>query len=180
MDSFEINKLVGAALMSLLIATVIGHVGEILVPEPAASHHLKIEGLEAAAAGAAQQASAPAEMLPIAPFLAKANIDNGKKVANQCKTCHTFGKGEPARIGPNLYGIVGEKVAERTGFPFSDALKKVAGAWDFEALNHWLDAPQKLAPGSKMTFAGVHDEQARADVIAYLNSDGDHPEPLPK
>jgi cytochrome c len=31
-----------------------------------------------------------------------------------------------------------------------------------------------------MTFAGISNEQERADVIAYLNSNSDHPLPLPK
>lgn len=183
MDSFEVNKIVGAVLMALLITTVIGHAGDILVPEPKAGQHIEIAGAQAGApAGAAptQQASVPAELKPIEPLLGKANIDDGKKVANQCKVCHTLGKGEPARIGPNLYGIVGEKVASRGGFQYSDAIKKLGGDWSFDVLNKWIDAPQNLAPGTKMTFAGVKDEQQRADLIAYLNSQSDAPLPLPK
>jgi len=183
MDSFEVNKIVGAVLMALLITTVIGHAGDILVPEPKAGQHIEIAGAPAGApAGAAptQQASLPAELKPIEPFLAKANIDDGKKVANQCKVCHTLGKGEPARIGPNLYGVVGEKVASRAGFQYSDAIKKLGGDWSFDELNKWLDGPQKVAPGTKMTFAGIKDEQQRADLIAYLNSQSDAPQPLPK
>jgi cytochrome c len=179
MDSFEINKFAGAGLMALLIATVIGHAGDILVREPVAGSHIEIAGVETASKPA-EAAAAPAELKPIGPFLAKANIDDGKKVANQCKVCHTFGKGEPARIGPNLYGVVGEKVAIRAGFQFSDALKKLSGEWSFDELNKWLAGPQQLAPGTKMTFVGVKDEQQRADVIAFLNSQSDAPLPLPK
>jgi len=179
MDSFEINKVVGAGLMALLIATVIGHAGDILVREPEAGSHIEIAGVETASTPAAA-ATAPAVLQPIEPFLAKASIDDGKKAANQCKVCHTLGKGEPARIGPNLYGIVGEKVAARAGFQFSDALKKLSGEWSFDELNTWLNGPQQLAPGTKMTFVGIKDEQQRADVIAYLNSLSDVPQPLPK
>jgi cytochrome c len=182
MDSFEINKIVGAALMTLLITTVIGHAGDILVREPEESHHIKIAGAEAGAKGGqpAQVATASGELKPIEPFLAKANADDGKKVANACKACHTFGKGEKNLIGPNLYGIVGAKIASHEGFTYSDALKKLSGEWSFDELNKWLDGPQKLAPGTKMTFAGVKDEQQRADVIAFLNSMADTPKPLPK
>lgn len=182
MDSFEINKIAGAVLMTVLITTVIGHAGDILVPEPEAGQHIQIAGAAAGAKGGAptQVASAAAELKPIAPFLAKANLENGKKLMNQCKACHTFGKGEPTRIGPNLYGIVGEKIAARSSFQFSDALKKLSGDWGFDELNKWIDGPQKLAPGSKMTFAGIKDEQQRADLIAYLNSLSDSPKPLPQ
>jgi len=180
MDSFEANKIVGAGLMALLIVTVIGHAGDILVREPAeGKSHIAIAGVQTASAPV-ETAPAPAQIQPIEPFLAKANIDEGKKVANQCKACHTFGKGEPARIGPNLYSIVGEKIAIRPGFQFSDALKKVSGDWSFDELNKWLAGPQQFAPGTRMTFAGIKDEQQRADVIAFLNSDSEKPLPLPK
>ena len=180
MDSFELNKYIGAGLMALLITTVIGHAGDILVPEEQESgRHIAIAGV-AAAAKPTQVANIPAELKPIEPFLAKANVDEGKKIAGQCKACHTLAKGEPARIGPNLYGVIGDKIASRAGFQYSDAIKKLAGDWTFDELNKWLDGPQKVAPGTKMTFAGVKDEQQRADVIAYLNSLSDSPKPLPK
>ena len=181
MDTFEANKIVGAGLMALLIATVIGHVGDALVREPAeGASHIAIAGVETASASVAS-APAPAAMQPIEPFLAKANTENGQKVANQCKACHTLEKGGPSRIGPNLYGIVGEKVAAgHGGFQFSDALKKLGGEWSFDELNKWLASPQKLAPGTKMTFAGIADEQQRADIIAFLNGQSDNPLPLPK
>ncbi len=180
MDSFETNKIVGAVLMTLLVTTVIGHVGDILVREPeAGKSHFEIAGAPATAAPS-QQASVPAGPPPLAPLLAKASVADGQSAAAPCKTCHTFGKGEPAKIGPNLYAIVGEKIAAVPGYEFSDALKKIQGTWTFDELNEWLEGPQKMAPGTKMTFAGVPDPQKRADVIAYLNSLSDHPEPLPK
>jgi cytochrome c len=179
MDSFEWNKVIGAVLMTLLITTVIGHAGDILVPEPEAGHHVKIEGA-AASAQPTQEAAAPAAIQPIAPFLTKANLDQGKSAAKVCTTCHTLAKGEPARIGPNLWGIVGNKRAHQEGFAYSDAIKKLGGTWDFDELNKFLAKPQAYAPGTKMTFAGLPDEQKRADVIAYLNSLSDNPQPLPK
>ncbi len=179
MDSFEWNKVIGAVLMTLLITTVIGHAGDILVPEPEAGHHVKIEGA-AASAQPTQEAAAPNAIQPIGPFLAKANLDQGKSAAKVCQTCHNLAKGQGPKIGPDLWGIVGAKVAGRENFQYSDALKKVGGEWTFDQLNPWLDSPQKFAPGTKMTFAGVKDEQQRADVIAYLNSLSDNPQPLPK
>lgn len=179
MDSFEWNKVIGAVLMTLLITTVIGHAGDILVSEPEPGHHVKIEGV-AASAQPTQAAAAPAAIQPIAPFLAKANLDQGKNAAKVCQTCHNLAKGQGPKIGPDLWGIVGAKVAGHENFQYSDALKKVGGEWTFDQLNQWLDSPQKFAPGTKMTFAGVKDEQQRADVIAYLNSLSDNPQPLPK
>ncbi|HLI11998.1 MAG TPA: cytochrome c family protein [Alphaproteobacteria bacterium] len=178
MDSFEWNKVAGAVLMTLLIMTVIGHAGDILVPEPEpGKSHIEIAGAEAAQT--TQQAKAPANQ-PFSVYLAKANPQQGAKAAHICETCHNLQKGKGPKIGPDLWGVVGRKVASNDGFQYSDAIKKIGGDWDFDKLNEWLASPQKMAPGTKMTFAGIPDEQQRADVIAYLNTQSDKPEPLPK
>jgi cytochrome c len=83
-------------------------------------------------------------------------------------------------IGPDLWGVIGEPIAQgKGGFPFSDALKKVGGTWNWDNLSKWLTSPRAFAPGTKMTFAGLSNPQDRADVIAFLNAHSDHPLPLP-
>ncbi len=105
--------------------------------------------------------------------LAKADPAKGAASFAKCKSCHTNAQGGPNGIGPNLYGVVGEAVAVgRGGFAFSDDLKKVGGKWDWTALDHWLKSPKSMAAGTKMSFAGLSDGQERANVIAYLNTEG--------
>jgi cytochrome c len=95
----------------------------------------------------------------------------GEKAFAQCKACHTINAGGANGIGPNLAGVFGEAVAQgRGGFAFSDALKGKGGKWDDATLNEWLKNPKAYAPGTKMTFAGVSNDQERADVIAYLKT----------
>ncbi|MDE1931894.1 MAG: c-type cytochrome [Alphaproteobacteria bacterium] len=136
----------------------------------------------AAPAGGGQSNASPPPP-SIDKLLASANVDTGKAHTAVCQACHTFNKGGPNKIGPNLYGVVGSAIAEgRNGFAFSDALKaKGKGqTWTFENLDEWLTNPQHFASGTKMTFAGDAKAQDRADIIAYLNSLSDHPQPLPK
>lgn len=124
-------------------------------------------------------AAAPAEV-PIANLLASADPAKGQATFAQCTACHTINQGGANGVGPNLYGVVGDAIASgRGGFAFSDALKAHQGKWDFETLNKWLTSPRKFADGTKMTFAGLSKEQDRANVIAYLNSQGSNL-PLPK
>ncbi len=112
-------------------------------------------------------------------LLAKADVAAGEKVFAKCMACHTIGAGGPNGIGPNLHEIVGDKTAEgRGGFAFSDALKKKGGNWSFDNLNAWLKSPRDYAPGTKMTFAGLGNPVDRANVIAYLNTQGSNL-PLP-
>jgi cytochrome c len=47
-------------------------------------------------------------------------------------------------------------------------------------MDKWLLNPRADVPGTLMTFAGIPNDKQRADVIAYLNSNSDKPEPLPK
>jgi cytochrome c len=127
----------------------------------------------------AQGAAPPATAEPIGPLLASASVDAGKDVAKKCVACHTFDKGKPNGIGPNLYGVVGDEIAhDRNGYPFSDALKQKGGSWTVDALNEWLFKPAAFAKGTKMTFIGLPKAEDRANVIAYLNSLSDTPKPL--
>ena len=91
----------------------------------------------------------------------------GEKVFNQCKACHTIETGGPNRVGPNLHGVVGRKAGAVAGFNYSEAMK-AAGDWDEASLDKYLADPKGALPGNKMAFAGVKNEQARKDLIAFL------------
>jgi cytochrome c len=133
-----------------------------------------VEGVvEEAAEGAADEK-------PFAFYMAQADAQKGADVFKKCTACHNADKGGPNALGPNLWNVVGDPVAQgRGGFAFSDALKSKGGTWTFETLDPWLKSPKGFAPGTKMTFAGLSKPEDRANVIAYLNQQGDHPQPLP-
>jgi cytochrome c len=132
-----------------------------------------IEGVEAED-GAAADAGPP---LPV--LLAKADVAAGEKVFGKCAACHTITSGGANGIGPNLYATLGEPIGQgKGGFAFSDALKKVGGAWTFEQMDKWLKSPREFAPGTKMTFAGLGNPVDRANILAYINAQGSNL-PLP-
>ena len=118
----------------------------------------------------------------ILPALAKADAKKGEASVALCKVCHSFDKGAPSPIGPNLYGVVGRKIASLEGFNYSPALKGKAseGDWTFEHLDLWLTNPQAFAPGTIMAFPGLPDLHTRADVIDFLRTKSDNPVPLPE
>jgi cytochrome c len=126
------------------------------------------------------QGAAAAEK-PIEFYLATADPAKGQQVFNKCMACHNADKGGANQMGPNLWGILGAPIGQdRNGFAFSDALAKKGGNWNWDNLSQWLTSPKAFAPGTKMTFAGLSNPQDRADVIAFLNSHSDSPQPLPK
>jgi len=116
---------------------------------------------------------------PVEAYLAKADPAAGAQIFNKCAACHNATKGGPNQVGPNLWGVIGEPVGQGKGFPFTDALSKKGGTWNWDNLSQWLTSPRNFAPGTKMSFAGLSNPQDRANVIAYLNTQSDAPKPLP-
>jgi cytochrome c len=176
MASLEGNKAFAAILVAGMAFMVAGFVADVLV------HPEELEKTAIAIQGAAETVSGPARVVipTILPLLAKADVANGQSTAAQsCGTCHSFQAGGAAMVGPDLYGVVGAKVAEGGGYAYSAALKKVGGTWTYEQLNHWLLDPQAFAPGTLMSYAGMRSIQSRADVIAYLRTLAVTPVPLP-
>ena len=90
-----------------------------------------------------------------------------RTAAKKCAACHTFGKGEPNRVGPNLWGVVGRPKASEAGFNYSAAMKGQKGNWTPEELDVYLTNPRGMVPGTNMTFAGIPRGKERADVITY-------------
>lgn len=170
------NTIAGWVLGAAIVALGAGIVsGEYFRAERPEKMGYPIEGVveEGGEGGAAAE-------VPIETLLAKADPAAGEKVFAKCAACHTATKGGANGIGPNLYGVVGEAIGQGAGgFPFSDALKSKGGTWNFDLLSQWLTSPRKFAEGTKMTFAGLSKGEDRANVIAYLNSQSDHPQPLP-
>ena len=177
MDSFEINKIVGAVLFTGLCLLALNITAEaIFAPHHPAKPGFEIDVKPRASAGPADKA-APEE--PIEKLLATATADRGQAVTKQCSACHTFQKGGPNGIGPNLYGIVGRPRASEPGFNYSDAMKAKDGEWTIDDLNKFLTNPKEFVPGTKMNFPGLPRSSQRADAIAYLNTLADNPKPLP-
>jgi len=178
--SFEMNKIFGTVLGAMILAMVSGIIADGLVhPEPLAKPAYQVTGGAEPAAQTAAPA-APAKPEPIGPLLASADVNNGKAIAQrQCAACHTFEKGQPNRIGPNLYGVVDEPMGKgHDGYAFSSVLAGEKDNLTPDVLSEWLANPQSFAKGTKMTFVGLSKAKDRADVIAYLNSLSDSPKPL--
>ncbi|MGE5535115.1 MAG: c-type cytochrome [Acidobacteriota bacterium] len=180
MNSFELNKVLGAILGCCLVLLALNiAAGAIFAPQKPAKPGYAIAVKEQEKAGTKAAEAQPSQ--PIEALLASASVDRGKQVARQCQACHTFEKGGPNRVGPNLWNIVDSPRGEdRGGFAFSDAMKKKGGKWTYDELNKFLTHPQAYIPGTKMTFAGLSRDSQRADVIAYLRTLSDNPVALPK
>jgi len=71
--------------------------------------------------------------------------------------------------GPSLANLWNRKAGTLQSFTrYSSALKSANIVWDDDTLDEWIKDPQHFIPGNEMTFAGINDNQPRADLLAFL------------
>ncbi|WP_374385239.1 cytochrome c family protein [Dongia sp.] len=182
--SLEGNKIAAAVLVGGLLTLSVGLVSNIIYGAPeGASHEEAAAGAEGGAGeAAAPAAAAPADAAPVSsvPLIAAADPAAGEKVAAKCKTCHTFESGGPNKVGPNLWGIVGNHSAHKEDFAYSDVIKNLKITWDYDHLDQFLTSPKAYAKGTKMSFAGLKKPEERAALLRWLRDQSDAPAPLPQ
>ena len=96
----------------------------------------------------------------------------GEQAFKVCAACHSIAD-KANKVGPSLVGVVGRKVAVAEGFSYSAAMKKLGetgAVWDEKTLDTYLTDPRAFVAGTKMSLAGIKDEQKRADLIAFLKT----------
>jgi len=188
MSDLRFNSIAGAVLASVLGVMAIGVGAESIVQShyPEEAGYLPEIAAEASGGGGPAAPAGPpdfgrlfADEAAVAELVAR-----GERLISQCSSCHTFDAGGPNRIGPNLHDVFGRAVASHTGFEYSEALVSHGGAWDYLALNDFLQSPATAARGTRMAFAGVRNENDRVALIAYLRSISPNnvalPAPLPE
>ena len=174
MDSFEINKIIAAILVTVLLVFGIGKISDMIfhVKKPSTQGY-KVEVKIASATTSTDS------QVDIAALLSLGTVDQGKKVFKKCAACHSINQGGGNKIGPALYSVVGRAVAGVSDYKYSKALTSYDKEWSFEELNGFLLKPSKWIKGNKMGFAGLKKEEDRASIILYLNENGDNPLQLP-
>lgn len=177
MPGMEFNKIFAALLIAGIVAMLGGFVAKTLVH--AQTPDKPGFPVEAAEGGVSATAAAPKGPEPVLGLIAAANVEQGQKLAKACAACHTFDKGGPNRVGPNLWGVVNRPKGKHEGFSYSSAMAEKGGAWSYADLNHFLYKPKDYVAGTKMTYAGLKKPEDRAAMIAYLRTLADSAPALP-
>ena len=175
MNSFEINKIITAIIITILIVVVINKASDFIFNlEDENIVAYKVEAPE----GSVTQVKSE-QSVDLASLFLEADIAHGEKVFKKCAACHSIKSGGGNKIGPALYNVVGRKVGGVSDYKYSKALMEYDKNWTFEELNGFLLKPTKWIKGTKMAYAGLRKESDRASVIKYLNNNSDNPLPLP-
>jgi len=176
MDSFEVNKIIAAILIIVLLVFGIGKISDIIfhVEKP------NVQGykVEIKVNNSTDQTKAK-DQIDISTLLALGNVDTGKKVYKKCAACHSIAQDGGNKIGPKLYNVVGRATGSISDYKYSKALASYGKEWTFEELNSFLIKPSTWIKGNKMGFAGLKKDKDRASVILYLNQNSDSPKALP-
>ncbi len=180
MDSFELNKIIGAILLVALLVIGIGKVSNLVfkINKPEKSNY-KVELEVESAETNGDEEPVQREIVDIAALLSTGDLAHGEKVFKKCSACHSIKSGGGNKIGPALYNVVGRKVGVLDDYKYSKALAEYEKNWSFEELNGFLLKPKDWIKGTKMAYAGLRKEKDRASVILYLNKYSDSPLPLP-
>ena len=177
MDSFEINKIITAVLLVVLVIFGVGKISDLVfkVKKP------DIDGykVEVNVGGTSATQASSESQVDIAALLAMGDVEHGKKVFKKCAACHSINQGGKNKIGPKLWNVMFRPVGSVTDYKYSKALSDYKKDWNWEEMNGFLIKPSTWIKGNKMGFAGLKKEKDRASVILYLNKYSDNPLPLP-
>ena len=174
MNSFELNKIIAAVVITVLIVIGIGKISDVIYHMDSDVVAYKVEAPE----GSTVQASAESS-IDISAFLAMGDVATGEKQFKKCKACHSIKQGGGNKIGPKLWNVMFRPAGSITDYNYSKALSSYSKEWNWEEMNGFLIKPAKWIPNNKMGFAGLKSEKDRASVILYLNQNSDNPKPLP-
>ena len=175
MDSFEINKIISAIIVVVVLVVGIDKLSDVIfhVEKPKKPGYV-VELQQVSTASATSESK-----IDIAALMSMGSAEEGKKVFKKCVACHSIAKGGKNKIGPALYNVVGRKIAGVADYKYSKAFIAYEKEWTFEELNGFLIKPAKWIAGTKMAYAGLKKEEDRASVIKYLNENSDSPLTLP-
>ena len=178
MNSFEINKIIAAIILTIVIVLGVNKLADVIyyVKAPEGNtYNIVTETKEISKSDTIKMGGD----INISALLALGNIDLGKMIFKKCAACHSASKGGGNKIGPALWGVIGRKAGSVSDYKYSKAMSKFDKNWDFKAINNFLIKPKDFVKGNKMAFAGISKEKDRASVILYLNEQGDTPLLLP-
>ena len=176
MNSFEINKIITAILVTILVVFGIGKISDIIFDKDDKNIvAYKVEAPE----GTPSEANAAETNVNLNALFAMGDVTHGEKVFKKCKACHSINASGGNKIGPKLWNVMFRPVGIVTDYKYSKALASYGKEWSWEEMNGFLIKPSSWIKGNKLGFAGLKSEKDRASVILYLNQKSDNPKPLP-
>ena len=182
MYGFEINKILAAIILAVLIICGISFVGNLFVNIDHKKNQVTAYKIDIPESDITTQSAVSEEgeiIEPISTLLINASLEQGEKLYKKCGTCHNYKKNSSSKIGPNLWDIINRPKGNVEGYAYSNSLLEFGGKWTYEELAKFLYKPKNYINGTKMNFAGLKNVNDRANLIFWLRQNSDNPVPLP-
>ena len=172
MDRFEINKIIAAIILTIVIVFGINKLSDVIYNVKAPEGNVYKVATETKEISKDDNTKAEG-VGNVKALLALGSIDHGKMVFKKCAACHSVSKGGGNKIGPALWGVIGRKAGSIEDYKYSNAMREFGKTWNFEALNAFLIKPKDYIKGTKMAYVGLKNKKDRASILLYLNEQSD-------
>ena len=108
MSGLEVNKILASIILAVLIVTLIGHFGDLIIDtkhhdEKETAYKIDVEEMSTSDDSTAKKEEV---IEPISALLTSASIENGEKIFKKCSTCHNYEKGSANKVGPHLWNLI--------------------------------------------------------------------------
>ena len=174
------NKIIASIVLAVILVLGINKITDAIfdIEKPEKSAYQVAAVTTTASTATAETSSVNSESENIMALFASTSAADGAKVFKKCLTCHSIGKGDPNKIGPNIFGVLNRKAGSISDYKYSKAMAAYGKVWSFEEMNGFLTKPKDWIKGTKMSFMGLKSAKDRAAVILYMNENTDNPLPL--
>lgn len=173
------NKIIVSIVFAIILVLGINKVTDVIFYVEKPEKSIQVTSVTTVASTtSAETSSENSESGNIMALFASTSAADGAKVFKKCLTCHSIGKGDPNKIGPNIFGVLNRKAGSISDYKYSKAMAAYGKVWSFEEMNGFLTKPKDWIKGTKMSFMGLKSAKDRAAVILYMNENTDNPLPL--
>ena len=180
MSGLEVNKILAAIIMALLIIVIISSTGDLIVnvekEKNETAYKIDVPEIDSVFSETTKKGEI---VEPILDLLMNASLEKGEKIFKKCGSCHNYEKGSVNKVGPNLWNIINRSKGSVGGFAYSKALVELGGEWTYDEIAEFLYKPKEYVKGTKMNFAGLKKNEDLANLILFLREQSDNPVPLP-
>lgn len=128
---------------------------------------------EAEAPEAAAEETANEEETVETAALDPALVATGERAFRKCAACHQVGETAQNRVGPQLNDVMGRSLGGLDDFNYSATMVEMGESglvWNNETMTEFLAAPRDYVKGTKMSFAGIRNEDELEAINAFLQS----------
>ena len=180
MSGLEVNKILAAVILAILIIAVISLAGDLIVNiDNEKKQTAYIIDVPETDSNNSETLKKSKIVEPISSLLINASIEKGEKIFKKCGSCHNYQKGDANKVGPNLWNLINRPKASAKSFAYSKALVELGGEWTYDEIAEFLYKPKEYVKGTKMNFAGLKKVEDIANLILFLREQSENPVPLP-